>query len=174
MNLELIRYKNYVWKNNPRQIKIIHNRNVQEVSVPYSHGVVRDYGERARVIRGVGEFFGEKCIDEFEKLRAIQQEGGKGYLTLPMVKPFLAIFRLLELEENPTPKLLKYSFEFVEYISSHKSDSCYVKRYHVVQKGENLWDVSNKYNVSVENLLDLNLHIKRPDNLILGEKVKIV
>lgn len=174
MNLESIRYKNYVWKNNPKEIKVTYNRNVKETSVPYSYGIVRDYGKKMRIVTGVGEFFGDKYIEEFEELKNLHKQGTLGYLTLPKEKPFLAIFKSLKMKQTPTPRLLEYSFEFVEYTHGCSSKSCYEKSYHVVKTDESLWDIANKYDKSIDELIELNPFIKRPDTLRAGERVKIL
>ena len=42
--------------------------------------------------------------------------------------------------------------------------------YHIVQIGENLTDISNKYKLSVEYLIEIN-NLKNPDSIKVGEKI---
>ena len=42
--------------------------------------------------------------------------------------------------------------------------------YHVVQTGENLTDISNKYNLKITYLLEIN-NLKNPDSIKVGEKL---
>ena len=42
--------------------------------------------------------------------------------------------------------------------------------YHVVQAGENLTDISNKYNLKISYLLEIN-NLKNPDSIKVGEKL---
>ena len=42
--------------------------------------------------------------------------------------------------------------------------------FHIVQIGENLTEISNKYNLNIEYLLEIN-NLKNPDSIKVGEKV---
>jgi len=48
-----------------------------------------------------------------------------------------------------------------------KSD---LNNYHIVQIGENLTDISNKYNLEISYLLEIN-NFKNPDSIKVGEKI---
>ena len=45
-----------------------------------------------------------------------------------------------------------------------------VKNYHIVQIGENLTEISNKYNLKIGYLLKIN-NLKNPDSIKVGEKI---
>jgi len=47
-----------------------------------------------------------------------------------------------------------------------------IKNYHIVQTGENLTDISNKYNLKVKELIEIN-NIKNPDSIKVGQKLTI-
>ncbi len=168
-----MRYKNYVWKYNPKRLRISHERNIKEIAVPYERSLVRDYGEKRKIVNGIGEFFGEDCIKDFEELKAVFNEGGVGYLILPKMNPFLAVFRAIELEENPQPDYLTYSFEFWECSNGYRCQDPCGSSYYVIKQGESLWNVSNEVGKSIDELMNLNPSIKRPDDVEEGERVKI-
>ena len=44
------------------------------------------------------------------------------------------------------------------------------KNFHIVQIGENLTDISSKYNLKIEYLLEIN-NLKNPDSIKVGEKI---
>ncbi|SDK40501.1 spore coat assembly protein SafA [Sediminibacillus albus] len=44
---------------------------------------------------------------------------------------------------------------------------------HVVQKGETLWEIANKYGVDFEELIQLNSHLSNPDMIMPGMKIKV-
>ena len=52
--------------------------------------------------------------------------------------------------------------------SSKQSDS--VNNFHIVQIGENLTEISNKYNLNLEYLIEIN-NLKNPDYVKVGEKL---
>ena len=45
-----------------------------------------------------------------------------------------------------------------------------LNNYHIVQIGENLTDISSKYNLKIEYLLEIN-NLKNPDSIKVGEKI---
>ena len=45
-----------------------------------------------------------------------------------------------------------------------------LNNYHIVQKGENLTEISNKYNLKIGYLLEIN-NLKNPDSIKVGEKI---
>jgi len=47
-----------------------------------------------------------------------------------------------------------------------------IKNYHIVQTGENLTDISNKYNLKVNELIEIN-NINNPDSIKIGQKLTI-
>ena len=52
--------------------------------------------------------------------------------------------------------------------STKQSDS--INNYHIVQVGENLTDISNKYNLNIGYLIEINT-LKNPDSIKVGEKL---
>ena len=50
----------------------------------------------------------------------------------------------------------------------HKSD--FMNSYHIVQIGDNLTEISNKYNLNIGYLLEIN-NLKKPDSLKVGQKI---
>lgn len=44
---------------------------------------------------------------------------------------------------------------------------------HVVQKGDTLWDISQKYGVDFEEVKQLNSHLSSPDMIMPGMKIKV-
>ena len=47
-----------------------------------------------------------------------------------------------------------------------------INNYHIVQTGENLTEISNKYNLKVIDLIEIN-NLNNPDSIKVGQKLKI-
>ena len=47
-----------------------------------------------------------------------------------------------------------------------------INNYHIVQTGENLTEISNKYNLKVSDLIEIN-NLNNPDSIKVGQKLKI-
>ena len=57
-----------------------------------------------------------------------------------------------------------------ESSKNNKQQTDVVDEYHIVQKGENLTDISNKYNLKIGYLLEIN-NLKNPNSIKVGEKL---
>ncbi|MBB6451906.1 morphogenetic protein associated with SpoVID [Salirhabdus euzebyi] len=44
---------------------------------------------------------------------------------------------------------------------------------HIVQKGETLWKIAQKYNVDFNKLKEMNTHLSNPENIMPGMKIKV-
>ena len=44
---------------------------------------------------------------------------------------------------------------------------------HIVQKGDTLWEISQKYNVDFEELKEMNAHLASPEMIMPGMKIRI-
>ena len=171
MNLATMRYKGTAWEHNPQTLKISSHRSLYEQGVAGGSSVVRDFGERSRVITGSGQLAGEDCISKFAELVVLQNQSDSGILSLPDVAPFYAFFKSVELSCDPTPELITYKFEFVEDLSRGRTDI--EKRYHTVAEDETLWDISYRYGVKIEELVELNPELSRVDELTVESRVRV-
>ncbi len=173
MNLNVMKFKNYIWPYNPSNIEISVQRALKEVIIPFKGSIFQDYGREKRVVSGSGQFFGEDCIDQFDELFFLFKRGGSGYLTLPGMPSFLAIFKGLELIETSTSEFLNYSFEFWEDLAQEEINSILYEDYYTVLVGDTLWSIASELNIPIETLLMLNTNIKNPNQLKVGERLRL-
>ena len=174
MNFATIKYKDYVFKSNPRELKVSSIKDLKEIKLPFSGSVFQNFGREKRVVTGIGEFFGEDCIEQFNELFDIFKNKNSGFLSIPNMPPFLAEFKSLEMSIQTKPNVIEYSFKFFEDMSSTFDEDYFAENVHIVEEGEDLWDISYKYNIAIEKLLDLNKFIKNPNCLSLGEVVNLI
>lgn len=45
------------------------------------------------------------------------------------------------------------------------------RKYHTVKSGDNLWKIGGQYGISVSRLINLNIQLKNPDLIQVGEKI---
>ncbi len=171
MKTAKIRYKGYEWEHNPETLNVLKEDNINEQDLPSENSIVRHYSSRCRRVSGKGKLVGEDCLKKFNELVKLQSGTESGILSLPNIKPFYAYFRKLELLCEPSPKVITYSFEFIE--DSEKNFIVRENLYHTVSDGETLWDISYKYKVDIETLVSLNPEVKRLDELSEGSRIKI-
>lgn len=172
MKISKIRFKGYSWVHNPKTLKVSKEQNMRENFIPYGKSNVQNLGVKSRIISGTGQLFGEDCLIQYQQLVQLQSQEESGILSLPDTKPFYAFFKSIELSCDPTPEVVTYSFVFVEDLSKQKNIN--QPMYHtVVSDEETLWDISFKYSVEMNTLVELNPQIKRIDELHSGERVRV-
>ncbi len=166
-----MRFDSFEWTHNPCTVEVSHRRRMSQQNTAGGGSFVQGTGCDLKVIKGKGELAGETCLEEYERLCSLFERGHKGLLTLPFMKPFYAYFTDLSLVGEATPDLITYSFEFLEAENSEysgkKDGTAYVK------EGETLFDIAYRAGVSVDELVHLNPQIKRPDELDMGQEVRL-
>ena len=109
-----IQYKSFCFPYNPHLLRISAAKQVQNTFSPIIGDVVQVLGDKARVVKGEGTFFGEERQDQFNGLYTLFQEQGSGVLQLPGFAPFHAFFTALEFVAEAGPKVIGYTFTFLE------------------------------------------------------------
>lgn len=163
-----MRFDGYEWHHNPKEINFFVEKNVSEQSAPFEYSSIQTTGRKNMVISGIGELYGEDCMQQFSNLLKLFLEHTKGILALYKFNPIFAVFENLKIIGEPKPNILTYSFVFREVMQNKKENN---KKFHIVKNGENLWDISYAYNISIDTLVRLNPQVKRPDELVAKSKV---
>lgn len=192
MTLTPMRYKNYIWPHNPRVYTIDYSREMAVNKVPFGLYQLQDLDRTCRVMKGEGEFVGDKAYAQFGQLANVFYDGGPGLLVHPLWQTAKAYFVQLRLEQQPRPDYVKYSFTFWEdaclYLTQPKrvdtaataagtagtegTDST-APRYHRVVKGDTLWALARTYGVELGTLIALNPQIKNPNLIRVGDEVRV-
>lgn len=184
-----LKYKTYTWPHNPETYRISFEKDVAVYSYPYSNiSELDDLGKKPREVNGTGEFAGEGAYEEFKKLASIFYDRGPGTLIHPIWQIQSAIFTKLELEQEPTPDYVKYSFSFMEGPSeemlsmigkqikakpnAEKKSNVSPKNY-TVKKGDTMWAIAKRNNMSLKELVNKNPQIKNPNLIYPGNKINL-
>ncbi len=164
-------FKEYVFEQNPSMMTIAYNRNIVSRVMPNSKSDVQELGLKRRIISGEGTFFGEQCVEQSERLRTVFEQGGKGILYLPGQKPMVALFRSLEIRAVDMENVMEYRFVFDEC----ESDATEPKLRMALGDGKQcLWDFAYRYGVDIDDLMEWNDDILRPDEVIpCGKEVRL-
>lgn len=169
---EMMRFKDFVWSNNPAKVNISAGRNVKSIKIPQSTNIFQDMGREKCTIFGQGQFLGEAALSNFAKLSALLHEGEAGSLSVPGVGVFSAHFSKLSLLEQIGGEFVSYEFEFLGE-EAGSMGSALPKEFYTVKEGETLWEVATSCSATVEALLGLNPYIKNPNELEAGQKVRV-
>lgn len=173
MNLAPMSYRDYVWPQNPENIRLDRVRSTAEFRIPGGSGVVQENGFAPRKAAGGGRFCGAGCAEEFTRLSAVFAAGGSGMLRLPGEKPFQAVFSSLVMKGIPRPGCVEYEFVFLEDASSAGKNSGEPPRVYVCAGGENLWEIANRFGTDIDTLRTRNPQMEAPDRLSTGDRIVI-
>lgn len=190
MHLSSMRFKDYTWPHNPRTYGVEHRRRVAVHKIPFGGCVMQDLGSSYRVLRGEGVFAGDGAYEEFRALAAVFSQEGPGLLIHPVWQAVRARFVSLELEEEPLPDYVHYSFEFweddtdaqglvqVETETTETAQTAAVSQTaqtadYTVRKGDTLWGIAGRYGVTLTALIAANPQIKNPNLIYPGDRVTI-
>ncbi len=150
----------FVFPVNPYLIRISHSRTVVEQKSPYRENLTDDLGVNGRTISGEGEFYGENCMETFDSLRRVFEQGGSDILYVPSQMPVVAMFVSLELTGRDISGVLGYRFTFAE-AAGRLPDRILTRK---TADGKHcLWDYAYESGLPVETLIALNPDISRPD-----------
>lgn len=183
-----MRYRDFVWPNNPSRYTIEFVRETAEQKVPMGLYALQDLGRSCRIMRGEGEFYGSDAYDTFRELARQFYRSGAGALVHPVWQSSSAVFTKLELTQEPRADYVAYSFEFREScsvsssltaVSGTKNDSSSSTNaktssatYHTVVKGDTLWGIAQSCGTTVSALVALNPQISNPNLIYVGQEVR--
>lgn len=184
MRLTPMRYKDYIWPNNPESYRISFRRSVAAHKLPGGTYAMQDLGTAWRVLEGEGAFAGAGAYEEFKRLATVFHRGGAGVLVHPVWMTTRAYFVELEVLQEPTPDYVRYRFAFWEALenaaalkrvdgAARESAAAKDAREHTVAQGETLWGIAARYDTTVQKLLAANPQIKNANLIYAGERVKL-
>lgn len=169
-----MRYKDFVWPNNPSSCYLELKKEVATHKYPGNSFQLEELGEGQRIFRGQGEFYGEFAYTYMESLVRTYEEKGPGALIHPVLELRQAYFTELTLLEEPRENYVAYTCVFQEDGSIEEAGTeLSATEGYTVRMWESLWDVAEKCGTTVELLLSLNPWIRNPNRLELGRQVKL-
>ena len=193
MRLTPMRYKEFTWPHNPEIYTVEYRRQMAAHKVPFGRCVLQDLGYTYRVLKGEGVFTGNDAYRQFQELAAVFQESGPGLLVHPVWQAERAYFVELKVTEEPLPDYVRYSFTFWEDWNGYSggltasddggalsgtgsrtaaAESATAETY-TVRKGDTLWGIAKRYDVTLAALIAANPQIKNPNLIYPGDKVLI-
>ncbi len=193
MRLTPMRYKEFTWPHNPEIYTVEYRRQMAAHKVPFGRCVLQDLGYTYRVLKGEGVFTGNDAYRQFQELAAVFQESGPGLLVHPVWPAERAYFVELQVTEKPLPDYVRYSFTFWEDWNGYSggltasddggalsgtgsrtaaAESAAAETY-TVRKGDTLWGIAKRYDVTLAALIAANPQIKNPNLIYPGDKVLI-
>lgn len=163
-------FGDFIFPVNPYLIRVTHKRSVAEQKIPMSGSIVSDMGKMSRRISGEGEFCGESCADDFERLKRLYESSSAEMLYVPSQRPLYAVFEKLELIGEDIEGVIRYGFSFIE-----SSDAPEIRSKIKIADGRKcLWDYSFESGTDIAELIEHNPDVKRPDTPVpSGRRIRL-
>lgn len=168
-----MRYKSFVWPNNPHTCSLTTARDVATYKYPGGAYRLADLGPGSRVLTGEGEFFGDQAYETMKALLAVFQEEGSGILVHPVLRMDYAIFAELELTQEPRADYVRYRFVFLEVLQKYGEEGIVWENSYRASGGESIWDVAAACGTTADRLMALNPGILDINSLTAGMQVQV-
>lgn len=111
-------YKTFTFPQNPAKIEVTVQNMISTAHCPEFGPVHQHLGPRRRIIRGSGVFYGENARSDYCALETLFWQQTSGKLIIPGLGTVVAYFSDLGLVEEGDGSLLRYTFQFNEFISA--------------------------------------------------------
>lgn len=170
MKLIKMSYKGFVFSANPSSIKIQLSKYVSKRNIPFFTSKTQEICFQPARITGKGIFVGNDAGELADKLMRVFKSEGSGYLFLPNSEPVPAYFDALDISYDAEKNCVSYTFSFIEDCKGKKHNFDF--GYTFALAGENLYDVANRTDVSIEKLVACN-DFKDLFSLTEGDRVRL-
>ncbi len=163
-----LKYKEFEFPVNPDSIEISSSSNCSSKPVFGGNSNVENVSVNPIIVSGNGEFFGESAREYCACLQNLLKRKESGWLFVPSSPPVKAYFTEFKFSRNTKRNSISYFFVFTEECSDRKSERLF--KYTYAEKDENAFELANRCNVSVNDIMRLN-DFKSPFELTEGDRV---
>ena len=147
-------YKGLVFGANPESIKSDFRKKTDTKTIPFGFGKTTEVCRMPAKITGNGKFVGADAGERAQKLMRVFEKEGSSYLFMPQFPPVKVYFTDLTLSINAKDYGVDFAFEFTEDCVGKKSRFPFGYTY--AKRGENLFDIANRCDVSFDSLFEVN------------------
>ncbi len=152
--LTRMQYKDFVFPQNPAEIKV-ESSGLQTVkSVNGETPFVNGGGRKPVVVSGEGSFYGDNAVTDALSLQHFLSSSESGWLIVPASPPIKAFLTSFSSVCNAVKNCVFYTFTFTEDCSHKKYGGN--PKYTYAQVDENLFDVSRRTGVSIDKIMEVN------------------
>lgn len=163
-----LKYKEFEFPANPGSIEISLSSNCSSTPISDGNSNVENVSVNPIIVAGNGEFFGEAAQEHCALLQNLLKSKESGWLFVPSSPPIKAYFTEFKFSKNTKRNSISYAFVFTEDCSDRKSERFF--NYTYAEKGENAFEIANRCNVSVNDIMRLN-DFESPFELTQGDRV---
>lgn len=168
-------FKSFTWPSDPKKLNITLSKNLKTDFLTNDDYYINRENNQSysniKIIEGYGDFLGPHRHKYFSQLSKLFVDSSPGKLIISSHDPINALFSEFSITDYSNPNVLSYRFKFIEKFCSHqerqKSNNYYLT------KNENLWELAEKFDIPIDNLIKNNPFISNPYAIAPGQKIFI-
>ncbi|MCM1114358.1 MAG: LysM peptidoglycan-binding domain-containing protein [Clostridium sp.] len=161
-------FKDFVFPSNPTVLEVKASTNIHNFPIANNSSRVENVSVNPSIVEGSGVFFGDRGEEYCLYLQHLLRLRTAGVLLLPTAVGMNAYLTRFSYKKSSNKNEISYSFTFTEDCSSKKEERLFY--FTVAENGENAFDIANRCNVSVDDIMRLNT-IATPFSIKAGDKV---
>lgn len=163
-----LKYKNFEFPMNPESLKISSSTNCEKRAVFGKNSIVQNVSLNPVTVTGNGEFYGDKGDEYCAVLQNMLKNKSSGWLFLPGGHCVKVFFTEFSFHKKSKKNAVQYSFAFTEDCTDRKAQRNL--KYTLAEKDENAFEIANRCDVSVNDIMKLN-DLKSPFDINFGDRV---
>lgn len=173
MSLALMKFGSYTFSHNPKTLVVDKSSRVTNVTLADGSPLFTNVSDGIRRVSAIAELFGKDCFEQYNSLDRMCRTGKWEVLSVPEVGSFKAVLSDIKLSAEPKADVITVSLEFTVFDDRKYASEISPRTKHTVKKGENLWDISFQYGVSLERLVELNPSLRSALEIEVGKEVRL-
>ncbi len=169
----IMRFMGHTLHHNPHTLTVTSSANIYQQNIVGLTAVVHNMGNNATIVKGEGVFYGESAFEQYLLLKQLYNTCQAGVLSVSDINPMYAYLSDLKLKCTPIDNYVEYTFTFTQVSDYSKAENSTAPTQYIVQQNEDLWDISNKLNIPIEDLIAYNPSLKSTYSIAQGDVIKI-
>lgn len=163
-----MRFNDFIFPSNPERIEVFASTNLKSSAVLNKNSEVSNISVNPIIVKGAGEFYGERALEYCLQLQHFLKQKRSGILLLPSESGFNMYLTEFAFERNAKKNCVTYSFKFTEDCGDKSEHRAFYKT--TALDGENAFDIADRCGVSVDIIMQKN-GFKSPFDIKSGDCV---
>lgn len=165
-----MKFNGFVFPANPAELEIVLSTNFSSSPVFGKGSNVQNVSVNPAVIKGKGEFYGERAEESCHYLQHMLRLKTSGILLLPCASSFNAFLTEFTFVKNADKGGISYAFIFTESSNSRAEKRCFCCT--TAEKNDNAFIIADRCGVSVNEIMKQN-SFKTPFDICEGDRVML-
>ena len=169
----LLRFGGITMRHNPKTLKISRKKKISSVGLVGGLNKLDNVRDDVSKISGTAELYGDDCFVTYDKLLRMCFKNQAAVLAVPGLGAFEAAPEEIGVLAESRDKFLSVSFVFRAVGEGREAAKITSEQFIKPGRRDNLWDISYRYSVPIERLVELNPDIRKIMSLDVNKEVRL-